>query len=144
MKSLDVLLGSQEPSTTGSTESSGEQDPPRARILPTPMAVLLQGEQGLCTSGSPSCSRAVSSRVTPQKCWMQEQEPSVLHRHSQGPRLLWGFAGRAAGSCEEQPLLLLNSMTIPALTFSIPAASRNKHPPSRLQQGPTVSITPLA
>lgn len=67
----------------------------------------------------------------------------AMHRHGPGSQAaIWDLQAEPQEAVRSSPLVLLNSMTIPGLTFSIPAASVTEQPSSRLQQGPTVSISP--
>lgn len=96
--------------------------------------------------GSPCSSTAASSRRSHRNAACRACVCTAIcarHRHGPGSQAaLWDLQAELQEAVRSSPLVLLNSMTIPGLTFSIPAASRTEQPSSRLQQGPTVSISP--
>lgn len=163
-----MLLGSQEPSKTGTSVNSGEHAgshhtsnqmpshiwdfpgsfPPHLRFV-----LFKDGERNQ-SWGRRGLLHIWDYPALPWQCpvdptemlnaaFVCAQAICAMHRHGPGSQAaIWDLQAELQEAESSSPLVLLNSMTIPGLTFSIPAASRTERPSSRLQQGPTVSISP--
>lgn len=168
MKSLNMLLGSQEPSKMGISVNSGEQagshhTSTKSHHISGTFQAVFPHTYGLFCSRVGRGTRAGGEGAPlhiwdyPALPWQCPVDPTerlnaafvcaqaicAMHRHGPGSQAaIWDLQAELQEAVRSSPLVLLNSMTIPGLTFSIPAASGTEQPSSRLQQGPTVSISP--
>lgn len=107
-------------------QAAGEGPAPHLGLPCSPTAVC-RGDPTEMLNAAFVCAQAICAR----------------HRHGPGSQAaIWDLQAELQEAARSSPLVLLNSMTIPGLTFSTPSASGTAQPSSRLQQGPTVSIKP--
>lgn len=170
IKTLNMLFGSQESSEMGTTMNWGGQAGPtppvpkattdlgfsRQLSFPTPMVCPVQGweeEPGLGEKGPapclglPSSSAEVPSEVTPQKhpIWfLCVHKPSVQRTGTaHDPGLPFGICRQSCRKLRVAVFWFCSTgwQSLDSLSPSMQPAGPNNLP-GRLQQGPTVSISP--